>query len=99
MYAITRNILTGSFALVGKDQRFDFSATDGPLIADMFNSEFPSCMHCDDRENVCESCGTCESCATCPDCEDDDDEDDEDDGEDDDDGEDEDENEDENEDE
>ena len=62
MYAVTQNIFTGKFALVGGDgQRFDFPADDGPILADLFSMEWPACESCEEREK-------CDECGQCPDC-------------------------------
>lgn len=57
MYAITQKIGGGGFAIVGGGQRFEFPAEDGPLIADLLDSEWPECERCGDR-----GCPYCDRC-------------------------------------
>ena len=70
----TRPGYPGMFALVADGQRFEFRREWGPLLADMLDSEFPECEHCEDRSCIrcedchepgCSGCGCPERCVTC----------------------------------
>lgn len=71
MYALAQKFDGKTFAIVGEDGRFEFPATDGPMLADMLDSEWPECAACGDRD--CPFCETCVSegcnCQCPPECE------------------------------
>lgn len=66
MYALTQNAMTGKRALVSSDgRRFEFPASDGGLLAEMLDDEFPECDMCQSRWETCPDCKGCRDCRTC----------------------------------
>ena len=51
-----------------EDQEFWFPADDGPMLADMLDSEWPECERCEDRACLrCDRCHEAGCACECPD--------------------------------
>lgn len=68
MIALTQSFDGENWALVAVEQRFEFAAEWGPMLADMLNDTWPECETCADR--ACAFCQTCMNTGCCCTCED-----------------------------